>query len=144
MTDLVLERTYAVSADQLYRAVTQSDNLAAWFGPEGVKVADHNLSYERLGPWFAEMGGSEGSKYKVSGEVLEIDAPNSVTFSWAWHDEKDVRGRESTVRFAVEGLGGGSAKLTITHSGLADAEQRENHNGGWSSSLLKLPKIMGL
>ncbi|MGH1576230.1 SRPBCC family protein [Planktotalea sp.] len=144
MDDLVIERTYAVSAQQLFDAVTQSDSLAGWFGPEGVKVVDHDLSFETLGPWYADMRGSEGGKYKVSGEVLRVDAPNSVEFSWAWHNDEDVRGHESTVKFAVEDLGNGSAKLVLTHSGLADEEQCTNHNSGWSSSLNKLPKVLGL
>jgi uncharacterized protein YndB with AHSA1/START domain len=144
MSDLVIERNYAVPANVLFKAITEPASLAAWFGPEGVGVVDHDLSLDRLGPWFAELANAEGQKYKMSGVVTRVDAPVSVAFTWAWHDESDARGHESNVTFDVVDLGDGSSKLTLTHRGLVDQEQRDNHSGGWTSSLTKLPKVMGL
>lgn len=144
MTDLVIERTYAVSAEKLFETVTQATSLAAWFGPVGVNVTKHDLSFDTLGPWFAELVNSDGQKYKMSGIVSAIKPMQSVAFTWAWHDETDARGHESHVTFMVSDLGDGSSKFTLTHANLQDKEQRQNHNAGWSSSLEKLPKLMGL
>ena len=68
----------------------------------------HDLEFTRLGPWFSVMQNPEGGQYKVSGHVTHIDPPNSVGFTWAWHDKADARGTESHVdlpRWCQPGLG---------------------------------------
>lgn len=142
MSDLNLERIYAVSAGSLYKAVTAPESLAAWFGPVGVSVVEHDLSLDTLGPWFAKMANADGHTYKVSGVVTLVKPGTCVEFSWAWHDEHDQRGRESQVTFEVTDLGDGTAKLRLIHKGLADEEQVKNHNAGWTSSLEKMPAIL--
>lgn len=139
MSELTLERHYNSSPETVFAFVTQADLLLRWWGPEGITLPEHKLGFTRLGPWMSVMKGSEGQTYKVSGEVLHVDPPNSVEFSWAWHDgETDERGHESKVRFSVKSSQDGGTIFTLHHTDLPSEEAAGNHNEGWTSSLKKL------
>ena len=140
MSDLRLERSYPVSPERLFAAVTQQADLLQWWGPEGLHVPEHALDLSRLGPWFSVMVNGEGQRFKVSGQVTSYDPPRSVGFTWAWHDEADARGPESHVTFSIEATEGG-AKLILDHRDLSDAEAAQNHEMGWGSSLNKLDAL---
>jgi len=142
MTDLTLEREFQVSPERLFQAVTEQADLLEWWGPEGMHVPLHELDFSKEGPWFSVMQNADGQQYKVSGHVTHVDAPHSVGFTWAWHDETDARGAESHVTFTVTPHGAG-ARLTLKHVDLADRDAADNHNQGWTSSLRKLTARLG-
>ncbi len=141
MTDLTLERTFAADPKTVFDFVTKTENLLKWWGPEGMTVPEHELDFSKPGPWSSVMANAEGGRYKVTGEVLAVDPPNSVEFSWAWHDEADVRGHESLVRFEVKSDGSNGTHFSVIHAGLTDEESAENHNQGWTSALRKLERL---
>ncbi len=141
MSELKIEKHFKASPEKVFAFVTQTEHLLKWWGPVGITITEHNLSLSDLGAWSSVMKGSEGNTYKVTGEVLAIDPPNSVDFSWAWHDENDVRGHESSVRFEVKSDGNGGTLFTMIHSNLPDDETAQKHNQGWSSSFTKLEKL---
>ena len=141
MTDLTLERNFSADPETVFDFVTKTENLLKWWGPESMTLPEHQLDFSKAGPWFSVMANAEGGRYKVTGEVLAVDPPNSVEFSWAWHDENDVRGHESTVRFEVTSNGTGGTLFKVIHSGLADEESAANHNQGWTSTLRKLERL---
>ncbi len=137
MADLKLEREFPVSPDILFAWISDGAKLLQWWGPEGVHVPEHDLDFSRLGPWFSVMQNNEGQQFKVSGQVTHVDPPNSVGFTWAWHDDQGQRGPESHVILSVAATGIGS-RLVVDHRELADAEAAANHEQGWTSSLRKL------
>jgi len=139
MSDLRLERDFTASPERLFRAVSTQSELLQWWGPEGLHIPEGDLDFTRPGPWYSRMQGNEAQKFKVSGQVTHVDAPHSVGFTWAWHDDQDRRGVESHVTFTVIARGSGS-RLIIDHRYLDDSEQSARHEAGWISSLRKLTK----
>jgi uncharacterized protein YndB with AHSA1/START domain len=137
MSDLRLERDFTVSPERLFTAVSSQSDLLQWWGPEGMHVPQGDLDFTRTGPWFSVMHNGEGRQFKVSGQVTHVKPPNSVGFTWAWHDEQDRRGAESHVTFTVMATDNGS-RLTLDHRDLDDSEQSARHEDGWQSSLRKL------
>lgn len=140
MADLVLERKLNASIDRVFQFVTQSENLAHWWGPEGMTIPEGDLDFTRLGDWDSVMMNGEGIRYKVSGKVTEVRDPDRVAFTWAWHDENDVRGHESQVTIDLMDQGIGTL-LRLTHAGLEDNESSQNHKQGWTSTLNKLERM---
>lgn len=134
MAEIRLERIFPVSQDKLFRFVSGAQELVQWFGPEGVSVPVNELDFTRKGPWHAEFTNESGPFAKVSGHVTHVDPPNSVGFTWAWHDENHERGPESFVTFTVTATEGG-ALLVIDHRELSDEEAATNHRRGWASSI---------
>ena len=141
MSTLVIERQFSADPETVFAFVTRHENLLKWWGPESMTCAGDDLDFTTTGPWSSVMINAEGGRYKVTGEVLQIDPPNSVELSWGWHDENDQRGHESRVRFEVNSNGSGGSNFKLIHSGLADEESAKNHNQGWTSSLVKLERM---
>lgn len=137
LSDVQLDRSFAVSPARLFAWVTEADKLMQWWGPEGIDVYEHALDLTRTGAYFAKMRGTEGNEYHVSGQVTHVTPPTSVGFTWAWHDETGARGPESHVTFTITPEGSG-ARLVINHRDLPTPELAESHAKGWTSTLKKL------
>ena len=141
MPSLTIERRFKAAPERVFAFVSQTEHLLKWWGPEGLYVPEHQLSFERTGPWMSVMQNDEGQRYKVSGHVTHVDPPNSIGFTWAWHDEDDRRGVESHVTIRLVPAQGGGTDLTLNHVDLPDEEAARNHEMGWTSSLRKLEAL---
>ena len=141
MAVLTIERSFAAAPAKVFDFVSKTEHLLKWWGPEGMVVPEHQLSFENTGPWMSVMQNSEGMRVKVSGHVTHVDPPKSVGFTWAWHDENDVRGVESHVIIKLVPAQGGGTDLTLNHVDLPDDETAKNHEMGWTSSLRKLEQL---
>ena len=82
MAELVLTREFKSAQDQVFAFITRTQQLLTWWGPEGMHISDHQLSFETTGPWMSVMTNAEGQNYKVSGQVTHVDPPNSIGFTW--------------------------------------------------------------
>ena len=141
MATLTLGRRFDAAPEHVFEFVSKTEHLLKWWGPETMHVPEHQLSFDAKGPWMSVMQNSEGQRFKVSGHVTHVDPPNSVGFTWAWHDENDKRGLESHVTIKLVPASGGGTDFTLTHVDLPDDETAQNHNQGWTSSLNKLEKM---
>jgi len=139
MEEVVLQRHLKAGIERVFDYISVTDNLLEWWGPEGLTVPKHNLSFQEPGPWFSEMHAPDGSVYKVSGQVTRVDPPRAVAFTWGWHDDEDQRGHESHVTIELAARDGGT-DLTLTHRNLADDQSAQSHVAGWTSSLAKLER----
>jgi uncharacterized protein YndB with AHSA1/START domain len=105
-------------------------------------VPEDELDFSATGPWHSVMMNAEGKRFKVSGQVTKVKAPNLVAFTWGWHDETDARGHESHVMIEISETDNGQSKLVLSHQDLVDEESKTNHNMGWTSSLRKLERLL--
>ncbi len=142
MPDLTLERRLDAPQERVFAFISQTDHLLKWWGPEGLHVPEHDgFDFTRKGPWMSVMQNAEGQRFKVSGHVTHVDPPNSVGFTWAWHDETDRRGVESHVTIRLVPAQNGGTLLKLAHVDLPDDEAARNHREGWTSSLNCLEKL---
>lgn len=143
--DLIIKRRFPSPPEKMFGFVTQTRHMLSWWGPEDVHVGENNLDLSQCGAWFSVMISGDTTTHKVSGDVLAIDPLHSVTFSWGWHDENDIHGHESIVRFDINDADGASdTRFTLTHMNLPTRESARLHKGGWSSSLVKLEHLSDL
>ncbi|KMW59719.1 putative glutathione S-transferase-related transmembrane protein [Candidatus Rhodobacter oscarellae] len=138
MPNLTLERSFAAPIEKVFDFVSKTEHLLKWWGPETVQVTEHALAMDKPGPWMSVMTNDAGGRFKVSGQVTHVDPPNSIGFTWAWHDEADQRGVESHVTIRLVPAQNGGTHFTLSHVDLPDEEAAQNHNQGWTSSLRKL------
>lgn len=139
MAELTLERRLNAGLNRVFEFITQPQNLTQWWGPEGMTIPEGDLDFTRLGPWDSVMMNGEGQRFHVSGEVTEINPPNRISFTWAWHTDGE-RGHESQVTIELKPQGD-TTLLRLIHTGLADEEAAKNHNMGWTSTLNKLEAL---
>lgn len=141
MATLTIERLFTADPETVFAYVSQTEHLLKWWGPEGMNVPEHDLAFDRKGPWVSVMQNAEGQQFKVSGQVTHVDPPKSVGFTWAWHDEKDQRGVESHVTIKLVPATGGGTKFQLSHVDLPSDDVAANHQQGWTSSLKKLEAL---
>lgn len=141
MADVKIVREFKVTAERLFRAVTEQAEILNWWGHDGMTIPTYALDFTCEGPWHSEMIGENGGRYKLSGQVTHVNPPRSVGFTWAWHDEADRRGPESHVTLTVEDTGDGAARLTVDHRDLQNDDVAARHEAGWiSGPILRLER----
>lgn len=141
MSELIIERQFSANPETVFAFVTMHENLLKWWGPESMTCSGKDLDFTEPGPWSSVMVNAEGGRYKVTGQVLQVDPPYRVELSWGWHDENDERGHESHVCFEITPDGKGGSLFRLIHKKLADEESAANHKVGWTSSLIKLERM---
>lgn len=129
---LRIERMFKATPQRVFDAFTKPEQLAAWWGPEGMSVTRLELNTVESGAWYTIFDNPEGEEYHVSGQYLLIDPPNRLIFSWAW-TEGGVRGNETRVELSFTATESG-CRLNLVQTLFETEEGRDNHNGGWSSS----------
>ncbi|WP_457941087.1 SRPBCC family protein [Mesorhizobium sp. 10J20-29] len=141
MADVVtLERVMPASALRVFRMISEPENMVRWWGHDDMVVPDHNLNFSKLGPWFSVMETPDGKRRMVSGEVIEVDPPRFIAFTWAWHDggPGGPRGNESRVTIEIMEIDKGQSKLILSHFDLSTDSARAGHTRGWLSIFDKL------
>ncbi|WP_207953384.1 SRPBCC family protein [Paenibacillus agricola] len=70
------------------------------------------------------------------GEVLIVDAPNRVSYTWASGGEKH------TVTWTLQDLGDGKVNLHLEQTGFANAQGLEGARYGWGKWCGELKKVL--
>lgn len=130
---LVLRRRFRAPREQVFRAWTVPEALVKWWGPGGFTVPLCEMDVREGGAWRTCMRSPDGNDYCVGGVYREIARPQRLVFTWAW-EQGDPAGHETLVTVEFNEVADGT-EIVLTHSGFASAEQRDQHNQGWSSSL---------
>jgi len=141
MSVLTIERRFSAAPETVFAYLTGNRNLLEWWGPEGMSLRAEHLDLSRPGPWSSSLVNAEGGIHKMSGEVIAVEPPKFVEFTWGWHNDRDERGHESVVRFEIEPADAGGTRFVLVHSGLPDEDSVTNHGKGWTSALRKLERL---
>lgn len=137
MSELRIERSYAIDAESLFALVTAPENLQQWWGPEGMTATDASLNLTQPGPWWLKLTGPRGS-FEMRGVVIGVDPPRSVEFTM------NVPGQDapdSTVRFEVDPDGRGGSRFSLIQLGITD-EMVDMGRRGWKSTLDRLDRLV--
>ena len=143
---LVITRIFDAPRALVYRAFTDPDQLAAWFGPVGWSVPRDSVDIE------AKVGGHQRFTM-VNDEDATQASPVDATFVEVIENELLVGEQDTS---AIPGLGGvvmrmrlefhdepaGKTRLVVTQ-GPYQPEMVEMAREGWASSFTKLDKLIG-
>ena len=132
----------AAEAAQVWRALTDSDESAAWW-------AHRNVSDWRPGSRW-EHQRLDGSAADIAGTVLAADPPTSLALSWANPaDGTPVGGVARRTadpgpsRVTIEITPHhGIVRLTVVHDGLASEAERDALAAGWAAVLSNLKTFL--
>jgi uncharacterized protein YndB with AHSA1/START domain len=143
MSDSVLhvERLIAAPPERVFAHWVEPALLVKWWGPEGANIPEHKIDVRPGGAWRTTMGFADGKRMTVSGVYRTIDAPKRLVFTWAWEDDKGMRGHETEVTVEFAAAPGGT-KLSITQQAFETAESRDQHQRGWNSTLNCLDQLL--
>lgn len=137
---LTLERHYPVAPEKVWRAWTDPQALAKWWGPGGqdpVSLAEVDL---RVGGAFRIIfGGPEGREHECAGIYREVVPNRRLVFTWCWPNSTPERVSLVTILFAAAG---GGTDFVFRHEQFFDAAARDGHRRGWTESLAKLEAFL--
>lgn len=138
---LVIRRKFAAPRDRVFAAWTQPEQMRQWAGPGEVKVGDIEADVRSGGKYRIAMLLPDGDTYVVGGIYREVRAPEFLSYTWKWEEDKPEDEVETLVNVEFNDLGK-ETELVLTHSQFASAESRDNHEKGWMSSLDKFAKMV--
>jgi uncharacterized protein YndB with AHSA1/START domain len=121
------------SAEKLWQALTDGDFTERyWFGYRVASEWAPGSPYK-----FARQG-----ENSVEGNVLELDPPNRLVYSWNPCSPETKRERVSRVSFDLEPRGK-VVKLTVTHDNLEEGGKTlRDISGGWPMVLASLKSLL--
>ena len=75
--------------------------------------------------------------HTARGEVIEVDAPRRLVFTWGWENNDGVPPGSSTIEIELTPQGEGTS-LRFVHRDLPSAEAAKSHTHGWDHYLPRL------
>lgn len=133
--ELTIERTFNAPRALVFKMWTQPEHIVRWWGCPATKKIDLTNDLRVGGAIRAEMHLEDGALHVVVGSYLEINEPESLSFTWNW--ENGELGSETVVTVVLE-ESGEQTKMTLTHRVFDTTELRDLHGEGWTESLGRL------
>lgn len=125
---LSLDFQYTTTIEKLWSALTDSSKLAKWITENDFKpVVGHRFQF-RMPP----MNGWNGI---IEGEVLIVNAPNRLSYTWE-------SGEKHTVTWTLQDLGDGKVNLHLEQTGIGNDQGLQGANWGWTNWCGQLEKLL--
>ena len=125
--------------EQVFRALTESDELMKWWGTRGT-LTGARVNLRPGGEYRFEFLSPEGDAAWVKGQYQVVDPPRRIVKTWFNSKFPDLR---NTVELNLAPAAGGT-RLTVIHSGLKDRpEAFDDYAKGWPELLGHLREVEG-
>lgn len=134
---LSLDFQYTTSMEKLWSALTDSRKLAKWVVNIQSGQAMENDFKPVVGHRFQFR--TQPTEYWdgiVDGEVLIVDEPNRLSYTWGSGGEKH------TVTWTLQDLGDGKINLHLEQTGISNAQALGGAKYGWSKWCSELEKAL--
>ena len=102
--EIVFDRSYSASIQDVWDAWTQPDQLSQWWGPDKTEIVECTIDARVGGSIYIvmqageEMGKYQGTRWPMSGTFNRVDEPSQLSYdarSWT-HGEKETTTIEHT------------------------------------------------
>jgi uncharacterized protein YndB with AHSA1/START domain len=137
MVTLVVRRTIQATADRLFSAWTEPNQLRHWWGPPGVICIDPAVDLRVGGRYRLGNQFPDGQVVWIGGEFEIVERPIRLTYTWQIEGSGDPIERV-TVRFEPRGA---ATEVVVTHDRIADEARRRRHEQGWVGCLDRLEAV---
>lgn len=123
----------AAPAERVFSALTNGAEVVKWWGQDGVYWTEQWVMPLEAGKsWRASGKNADGTPFSVEGEIVEVDAPRKLVWTWraAWDG-----GNETRITYRLEPIEGGT-RVIVRHEGFADrVDSCRGHGEGWERVL---------
>jgi len=154
-SEFVIARTFDAPRDLVWKAWTERDNLAKWFGPKGMNIVKSDLDFRVGGTYHYGLQPPGGDVFYGLWQFREITPPKELVFLSSFSDANRGLARhpmaptwplEMLSRITFEEPSPGQTTVTVRWSALnaTPAEQQAfdnahaSMNGGWSGTFEQL------
>jgi len=138
---LHLEKVVPASAERVFAACLDPDELAQWWGPAGFTSPGLDLDPREGGRYRIRMQPPEGEAFHLRGEFVEIDPPRRLAYTFEWEEpDPDDRQTVATLSFLEHGEG---TRLVLDQGPFATEARRALHETGWTETFDRLEQFLG-
>jgi uncharacterized protein YndB with AHSA1/START domain len=132
--ELLITRIFDAPRALVFKAWTEPDRAARWWGPQGFVTVYCNMDVRPGGAFRVCMRSPEGTEHWKQGVYREVVEPERLVFTFAWEDAEGKPGHETvvTVTFSEHGT---KTKLTLHQGVFETVMARDAHQSGWTSTL---------
>ena len=129
--ELRIDRVVHAPPDRVFSAWTNANELAAWWGPDGITCKSAKIDARVGGSYRIENALPDGSTLWIFGEFEVVDRPVKLVFSW--HVSTTTTAPERvTIDFRPHHAG---TQIVLTHEKIPTATLRKQHESGWRGCL---------
>ncbi len=136
---LRIARVLDAAPPAVWRALTEPDQLARWWGPAGFTSPRIDVDLRVGGRYRIQMKPPEGDAFFLQGEFHEVAPPSRLAYTFRW-EEPAPDDQENVVTLSLTDLGGKTG-LALDHGPFATEARLALHRGGWSDSFDKLTEL---
>ncbi|MGB0390546.1 MAG: SRPBCC family protein [Salibacteraceae bacterium] len=135
LSPIQVEKKYQAPVEKVWEIITTQKYLSQWLMPGNFK-AEVGHRYEFL---CSPPEGEENWDGKVYGVVLEVNSPNSISFTWCNSRLK----QDTLVRFILTETESG-VLFKVLHEGFGkeDSHEYELHDMGWLHHLAQIESAL--
>ena len=137
---LRLARSLPASRPEVFRALTDPVQLAQWWGPHGFSCPSVEFDPKVGGAYRIAMQPPDGEIFYLSGELLEVDAPARLAYTFVW-DPATPDDRETVVTLALEERGE-QTEVLFEQGEFATEERLSLHEAGWADGFERLEAFL--
>jgi uncharacterized protein YndB with AHSA1/START domain len=110
---------------RVVEAMTDPNQVAEWWGPEGFTCPEVTLD--------VRVGGAH-----LVGVYVEVRPPSRLAYTFRW-EPPDPDDRETVARLALRERAG-ATEIELTQGPFATEARRELHEAGWTDTLARLAR----
>ena len=136
---IVMRRTLKAPPSRVFEALIKPDLIQRWMCPETLTVASIENDPVVGGTFRLVMREADGRTYPAFGTYREIDPPRRLAFSWTWESDM-MAGIETEITIELTAQAGDTL-FVMTHHGLPSEQERQSHQGGWTSAINQLERM---
>ena len=141
-TTLVVVRTIAAPAAEVFEAWTDPAMLSRWLAP-GPLVVTHASADARVGGEYRIVARDPlGNDHVTTGEYREIVPDTRLVQTWVYHGHPLVERYFTLLTVSFRALSPDSTELTIEQELLITEIDREGNRMGWALCLDKLEQLV--
>lgn len=119
--------------ERVFEALTRADEVVKWWGSaDTYRTTEWTMPLVPGAAWKASGKGADGVPFSVEGEIVEVDAPRKLVWTWrpAWDG-----GNTTTITYRLEPIDGGT-RVVMRHEGFGDRHDScRSHAEGWERVL---------
>jgi uncharacterized protein YndB with AHSA1/START domain len=137
---LQMKRVLQAPAAAVFRACTEPQELARWWGPRGFTTPAIELDLRVGGRYRFAMQPPEGDLFHLTGEFLEVDPASRLAYTFVW-EPPDPDDRETLVTLSFREVDG-STQVDLAQRVFATKARRALHEQGWTESFERLQELL--
>lgn len=134
---LVVRRTIAAGAEELFDAWLDPEALSEWMLPEGVSAIAPTVD-ARVGGKYRLIMTTGSGDVPHDGVYLTIDRPHTLAFTW---NSPYTHGIETRVTVEFRSVAAGT-EVVLTHE-LLPVGEVEGHRRGWTEAIANFGRTFG-